>query len=192
MKLARQYHLERSPLGSKRVNFIARRGSWHGCTLGTLSLGDFKPRKALFEPLLHDNVSHVSPCHPYRDLRTGESNEQYIARLLQELEDEFQRLGPDTVVAFVVEPMVGTVSFTFNDSVSQMLNVNQALGCVTALPGYLRAVKEVCQRHGALLIFDEVMCGLGRTGTLHSWEQEVSTPTKLPPNCLVFSCYSTR
>jgi adenosylmethionine-8-amino-7-oxononanoate aminotransferase len=122
MKLARQYHLESSPLGSKRVNFIARRGSWHGCTLGTLSVGDFKPRKELFEPLLHNNVSHVSPCHPYRGLRNGESNNEYAARLVQELEDEFQRVGPDTVIAFVVEPMVGTVSYTCSFSVNQKLS----------------------------------------------------------------------
>jgi adenosylmethionine-8-amino-7-oxononanoate aminotransferase len=110
MKLARQYHLELSP-GSPRVKFIARRGSWHGCTLATLSLGDFKPRKEIFDSMFHDNVTHVSPCHPYRDLREGESSEEYVARLAQELEDEFQRLGPKTVCAFVVEPMVGTVSF---------------------------------------------------------------------------------
>ncbi|TVY59262.1 putative aminotransferase [Lachnellula cervina] len=158
MKLAMQYHLEVSP-DSARVNFIARRGSWHGCTLGTLALGDFKPRKQLFESALSKNVSHVSPCHPYRELREGETSKSYVARLAQELEDEFQRLGPDTVCAFVVEPMVGT-----------------ALGCVAPVPGYLRAMKEVCQRHKALLIFDEVMCGLGRSGTLHTWEQEDVVP----------------
>lgn len=108
MKLARQYHLERSPK-SLRIKFIARSGSWHGCTLAALSLGDFKPRKHLFESLLPDNVSRVSQCHPYRDLRDGERSEDYVARLVQQLEDEFQRLGPDTVCAFVVEPMVGTV-----------------------------------------------------------------------------------
>lgn len=108
MKLARQYHLELSPK-APRVKFIARRGTWHGCTLATLSLGDFKPRKHPFESILHDNVSRVSPCHPYRGLRDGERHEDYVARLQQELEDEFQRLGPDTVCAFVVEPVVGTV-----------------------------------------------------------------------------------
>ncbi|TAQ89647.1 hypothetical protein B7494_g2008 [Chlorociboria aeruginascens] len=158
MKLARQFHVELSP-NSPRVNFIARRGSWHGCTLGSLALGDYKPRKQIFEPMLASNVSHVSPCHPYRELLEGEDSGSYVDRLAQELEDEFQRLGPDTVCAFIVEPMVGT-----------------ALGCVAPLPGYLQAMKEVCQRHKALLIFDEVMCGLGRTGTLHSWEQEDVVP----------------
>ncbi|KAG4425142.1 hypothetical protein IFR04_001709 [Cadophora malorum] len=158
MKLARQYHLERSP-NSPRLNFIARKGSWHGCTLGTLSLGDFKARKELFSSMLHNNVTHVSPCHPYRDLRDNETTEEYVARLAQELEDEFQRLGPHTVCAFAMEPMVGT-----------------ALGCVVALPGYLQAMKDVCHRHGALIIFDEVMCGMGRTGSLYAWQHDGVVP----------------
>lgn len=109
MKLALQYHVELSPK-SPRTRFVARRGSWHGCTLATLFLGDFKPRKVLFESLYHDNVSQVSPCHPYRDLQKGERSDNYVARLKQKLEDEFRRLGPDTVSAFVVEPMVGTMT----------------------------------------------------------------------------------
>jgi adenosylmethionine-8-amino-7-oxononanoate aminotransferase len=112
MKLARQYHLGLSSK-SPRVKFIARRCSWHGCTLATLSLGDFKARKTVFESLYQGgNVSHVSPCHPYRDLGKGERPEDYIDRLKQELEEEFQRIGPGNVAAFVVEPMVGTVSAT--------------------------------------------------------------------------------
>ncbi|KAI1170062.1 alanine-glyoxylate aminotransferase AGT2 [Nemania sp. FL0916] len=158
IKLARQYWLQLDP-NSPRVNYIARRGSWHGCTLGTLTIGDLKSRKQPFLELLHDNVSFVSPCHPYRYLHENESHEDYVMRLAQELEDEFQRVGPDTVCAFVVEPMVGT-----------------ALGCVAPLPGYLKAMKDVCDRHKALLIFDEVMCGLGRTGTMHAWEQEGVVP----------------
>ncbi|KAB8235294.1 hypothetical protein ETB97_004609 [Aspergillus alliaceus] len=158
LKLAYQYHLELTP-ESPRINFISRRGSWHGCTLGALSVGDIKSRKTVFEPLLLKSVSQVSPCHPYRDLRDGETTEQYVARLQQELEDEFQRLGPETVCAFVLEPMVGT-----------------ALGCVAALPGYLQAMKDVCDRHGALIIFDEIMCGLGRTGAYHAWQHDDVVP----------------
>lgn len=89
---------------------LLRKGSWHGCTLAALSLGDFKARKNLFSEILNDNISHTSSCHPYRGLRKGESIADYIARLAQDLEDEFQRLGPETVCAFVVEPVVGTVS----------------------------------------------------------------------------------
>ncbi|GKT89505.1 class III aminotransferase [Colletotrichum tofieldiae] len=97
--------------------------------------------------VLADNVSHVSPCHPYRDLQEGETVEEYVVRLAEELDAEFHRVGPENVCAFIIEPMVGT-----------------ALGCVTALPGYLQAMKDVCHRHGALIIFDEVMCGLGAVG----------------------------
>lgn len=109
MKLARQYFLEIDPK-TRRHRFIARQGSWHGCTIGTLAVGDFKIRKAPFMPLLPDNVSHVLPCHPYRGLQKNESHEAYVARLAQDLEDEFQRVGPETVCAFIVEPIVGTVS----------------------------------------------------------------------------------
>ncbi|KAL3450352.1 pyridoxal phosphate-dependent transferase [Aspergillus insuetus] len=163
MKLAYQYFAEQTQgttaKTTQRVNFISRRGSWHGCTIAALSVGDIKSRRTIFEPLLLKNVSKVSPCHPWREMRQGESVEQYVARLKDELEDEFQRLGPETVAAFILEPMVGT-----------------ALGCVTAAPGYLRAVREVCDRHGALLIFDEIMCGLGRTGAQHAWQHDDVAP----------------
>ena len=109
MKLARQYFLESDP-HSPRHRFIAREESWHGSTIATLALGDFKVRKYPFEPLLADNVSRVSACHPYRGLLSGESAELYVARLTQELDEEFQRVGPETVCGFIVEPMVGTVS----------------------------------------------------------------------------------
>lgn len=108
MKLCQQYFAEKSP-DARRTNFISRNGSWHGCTLGALALGDFKPRKTRFEPILPTNVSHVSACDPYHGLRDEEDLEAYVARLKQELDDEFQRLGPETVCAFFLEPMVGTV-----------------------------------------------------------------------------------
>jgi adenosylmethionine-8-amino-7-oxononanoate aminotransferase len=110
MKLARQYFLELSPQ-SPRSRFIARDGSWHGSTLSTLSIGDFKVRKCLFEPLLADNVSRVSACHPYRGMKDGEDSKDYVTRLAQELEHEFQRVGAETVCAFIAEPVVGTVRF---------------------------------------------------------------------------------
>ncbi|KAH0542513.1 hypothetical protein FGG08_003109 [Glutinoglossum americanum] len=159
LKLARQYFLELSPPQPTRSRFISRKSSWHGCTIAALSMGDFKVRKDLFAPLLPGNVSRVSACNIYRDLREGEKIKDYVARLAGELEDEFQRLGPKTVCAFVAEPVAGS-----------------ALGCATAVTGYFRAMKEVCDRHGALLIFDEIMCGMGRIGTLHAWEQEGVVP----------------
>lgn len=109
MKLARQYFLEKDP-GAPRSHFIARQSSWHGCTMGALAVGDLKARKEPFLDVLATNVSHVSPCHPYRDLEDGETEEQYVIRLAQELDDEFQRIGPENVCAFILEPMVGTVS----------------------------------------------------------------------------------
>ncbi|KAF2222620.1 pyridoxal phosphate-dependent transferase [Elsinoe ampelina] len=153
MKMARQFYLEKEVKEPKRVNFIARKESYHGTTLGSLSVGGHRARRALFEPLLLGNVSRVNPCNAYRFKQAGESDQEYVARLKEELEKEFQRLGPETVCAFVAEPVVGA-----------------ALGCVPSVPGYFAAMKEVCEKHGALLIMDEVMSGVGRTGTMHAWQ----------------------
>ena len=101
----------------------------------------------------------MSPCFAYRFQRDGESDAGYVDRLAGELEAEFQRLGPDTVAAVLAETVVGATT-----------------GCVTALPGYFQRVRAICDRHGALLILDEVMCGMGRTGTMHAWEQEGIAP----------------
>ena len=116
-------------------------------------------RRAPYAPLLSDAFSLVSPCFAYRWQRTDETETQYVQRLAGELEAEFQRLGPGNVVAFMAEPVVGATT-----------------GCVTAVPGYFKAVREISERHGALLILDEVMCGMGRTGTMHAWEQEGIAP----------------
>ncbi|KAK4126063.1 PLP-dependent transferase [Parathielavia appendiculata] len=159
VKLARQYFLELSPAEDKRTRFISRRQSYHGITLGALAVGGHDYRRAKFEPLLMKNVSRVSPCNSFRGKRAGEIDEDYVARLAKELDDEFQAVGPDTVCAFIAEPIVGA-----------------ALGCVPSVPGYFKAVQAVCRKYGALLIFDEVMCGMGRTGTLHAWEQEGVVP----------------
>ena len=157
LKLARQYFLE---IGQpQRTRMIARRQSYHGTTLGALAAGGNAMRRAPYLPLLSDHFSHVSPCFAYRFQDPGESDEQYTQRLAGALEAEFQRLGPDNVAAFCAEPVVGATT-----------------GCVAAVPGYFKAVREVCDRHGALLILDEVMCGMGRTGTTHAWEQEGVAP----------------
>jgi adenosylmethionine-8-amino-7-oxononanoate aminotransferase len=157
IKLARQYFLE---VGQpQRTRFIARRQSYHGNTLGALSASGNAMRRAPYAPLLSPAFSHVSPCYAYRDRGNDETDAQYVARLVAELEAEFQRLGPDSVIGFIAEPVVGAT-----------------LGCATALPGYFEGVRAVCDRHGALLILDEVMSGMGRTGTLHAWEQEGVTP----------------
>ena len=110
MKLARQFFLESTPAQPSRTKFIARKESYHGTTLGSLSMSGHVARRALFEPMLLDNVSRVSACNAYRGVQEGEKIEYYVARLAQELDDEFVCVGPDTVCAFVAEPVVGAVS----------------------------------------------------------------------------------
>lgn len=157
IKLARQYFIERGE--PRRQHFIARRQSYHGNTLGALAAGGNAWRRAPYAPLLSAAFSHVTPAFAYREKHEGESDAQFVARLAAELEAEFQRLGPDTVAAFLAEPVVGATA-----------------GAVTAPDGYFRAVRKICDRHGALLILDEVMSGMGRTGTTHAWEQEGVAP----------------
>jgi len=157
LKMARGYFLE---LGQpQRVNFIARRQSYHGATIGALSLGGHMARREPYQPLLMQNVHHVSPCYAYRGRADGETDESYGARLAAELEAKIKELGPDTVAAFFAETVVGA-----------------ALGAVPAVPGYFKRVREICDRYGILLVLDEVMSGMGRTGTLHACEQEGIVP----------------
>jgi len=157
IKLARQYFVERGE--PRRTHFIARRQSYHGNTLGALAAGGNAWRREPYAPLLASAFSHVTPAFAYHEKRDGESEFDFVARLAAELEAEFERLGPETVAAFIAEPVVGATA-----------------GCVPAPEGYFRMVREICDRHGALLILDEVMCGMGRTGTTHAWEQEGVAP----------------
>jgi adenosylmethionine-8-amino-7-oxononanoate aminotransferase len=156
LKMARQHYVE---IGQpQRRRFIARWQSYHGNTLGALAAGGNRWRRTQFEPLLVD-VEHVSPCYAYRGKAPGETDAGYVARLVAELEATIERLGPETVIGFVCEPVVGAT-----------------MGAVPALPGYLKAVREICDRHGMLMILDEVMCGMGRTGTLYACEQDGVAP----------------
>ncbi len=157
IKLARQYFIESGQ--PQRQHFIARRQSYHGNTLGALAAGGNAWRREPYAPLLSHAFSHVTPAFAYHEKRDNESEADFVARLAAELEAEFRRLGPDTVAAFIAEPVVGATA-----------------GCVPPPEGYFRAVREICDRHGALLILDEVMCGMGRTGTLHAWQQEGIAP----------------
>ncbi|ALM53059.1 aspartate aminotransferase family protein [Halomonas huangheensis] len=152
LKMARQYFLE---IGEPQRRYvIARRQSYHGNTLGALATGGNAWRRKPFEPLLLE-MSHVSPCYAYRDQRPGESDADYVERLASELETRIEQLGADQVMAFVAEPVVGAT-----------------LGAVPAVKGYFQRIREICDRHGILLILDEVMCGMGRTGSLFAAEQE--------------------
>jgi adenosylmethionine-8-amino-7-oxononanoate aminotransferase len=155
LKLARQYHVERGQ--PERRHVISRRFSYHGNTLGALSVSGHHGRRKTFLPLLLDAI-HISPCHPYRGKRADESDAQYGLRVADELETAIQA-SPSSVAAFIAEPVVGAT-----------------LGAVAAVPGYFKRVREICDRHGVLLILDEVMCGMGRTGTLHACEQEGVAP----------------
>ena len=157
MKMARQYFVERGE--PDRIHFIARRQSYHGNTFGALSVGGHPARRGFYEPMLMPHVSHVAPCFAFRHKPAEETSAQYVSRLAAELEAEFQRVGPGRVIAFLAEPVVGATS-----------------GCVAPEPGYSAAIREVCDRHGALLILDEIMSGMGRCGTTHTWEQEGVTP----------------
>jgi adenosylmethionine-8-amino-7-oxononanoate aminotransferase len=159
LKMARQYFVE---IGQpQRRHFIARRQSYHGNTLGALAVGGNAWRREQFKPLLMD-VTHVSPCYEYREKRDEETPEQYGQRLVAELEQTIERLGPDTVMAFVAETVGGATA-----------------GVLVPVPGYFKGVRELCDRHGILLILDEVMCGMGRTGTLHACEQDSVVPDLL-------------
>ena len=157
LKLCRQYFLEINQ--PQRSHVIARRQSYHGNTLGALSAGGNQWRRQPFEPLLSSGVSHISPCYHYRCAKLGESPEEYGLRVANELEAEILRVGPERVAAFLAEPVVGAT-----------------LGAVAPTPGYFRRVREICDQYGVLLVLDEVMCGMGRTGSLFAYEQEEIAP----------------
>ena len=156
LKLARQYFVERGE--TERSQFIARRQSYHGNTLGALAIGGNAWRRQPFLPLLAP-AHHVSPCYAYRDQRPGETEEQYAARLADELEQKILEIGPDRVAAFVAETVVGATA-----------------GALPPVRTYLRRIREVCDRHGVLLILDEVMSGMGRTGHLYACAEDGVAP----------------
>lgn len=156
LKLARQYFVEIDQ--PQRRHVIARRQSYHGNTLGVLATGGNEWRRAPFAPLLVE-TTHISPCFEYRGKRDDETTFDYGQRVANELETEIKRLGEDSVIAFVAEPVVGATA-----------------GAVPPVEGYFKRVREICDEYGVLLILDEVMCGMGRTGTLFASEQDDVRP----------------
>lgn len=159
MKMARQYYLE---IGQKeRHKIIARRQSYHGNTLGALAVGGNEWRREQFKPMLID-AAHVAPCYAYRDKDPSESEWEYGQRAADELDAAIKEAGPETVTAFICEPVVGATA-----------------GAVPAVEGYLKRIREICDKHGVLLIFDEVMCGMGRTGYLFACEEDGVAPDLL-------------
>ncbi|MCM0020587.1 MAG: aminotransferase class III-fold pyridoxal phosphate-dependent enzyme, partial [Tagaea sp.] len=156
LKLARQAAVERGQ--AKRTRFVARRQSYHGNTLGALGVGGNAARRELFAPLLAAG-EFVSPCYAYRERAAHETGEAYGARLVAEFDATVARLGGDTILAFVAETIGGATQ-----------------GCTLPVPGYLAGIDAICKRHGIALILDEVMCGMGRTGSLFAYERENIRP----------------
>jgi len=156
LKMARQYFLETGE--PKRTRFIAREQSYHGNTIGALSVGGNAWRREPFKEMLIES-SHIAPCYAYRHKSPDESDEEYGRRAADALEAEILRLGPETVAAFVAETVVGATA-----------------GVVPPVEGYFKRIREICDKYGVLLILDEVMCGMGRTGTLFACEQDGISP----------------
>ena len=156
LKLARQYFLEIGQPARHRI--IARRQSYHGNTLGALATGGNAWRRQAFAPLLIE-TSHIAPCYAYRGRQAGETDREYGHRVAEELRTEIERLGAENVMAFVAETVVGAT-----------------LGAVPAVEGYFQRIREICDEYGVLLILDEVMCGMGRTGSLYAFAQEGIAP----------------
>lgn len=159
LKIALQFHTARGEPTRRR--FIARQRSWHGNTLGALSISGFLERRAPYEGALIE-ASHLSPANAYRP-PAGVSPDGIAAFAAAELEAEILRLGPERVAAFVFEPVVGAAG-----------------GVVPAPPGYAAAIRAVCDRHGVLMIADEVMCGAGRCGTWRALEHDGVVPDIMP------------
>ena len=156
LKLARQYYVEKGEPNRKAI--IARQQSYHGNTLGALAAGGNKWRRDQFAPLLID-THHIAPCFAYRGKNESEDDFDYGQRVANELEHKLLELGPNTVMAFIAEPVVGATA-----------------GAVTAVDGYFRRIREICDKYGVLLILDEVMCGMGRTGYLYACEHDETRP----------------
>jgi adenosylmethionine-8-amino-7-oxononanoate aminotransferase len=156
LKMARQYFVEKGEAGRTKV--IARRQSYHGNTLGALATGGNEMRRTQFRPLLIE-TAHADPCFAYRYKLPGETDEAYATRAAQSLEDRILELGPETVIAFVAETVVGATA-----------------GAVPPVADYFKRIRAICDKYGVLLILDEVMSGMGRCGTLHACEQEGISP----------------
>lgn len=165
--MAHQYHRETGH--PERHHIIARQQSYHGNTLGALSAGGNAWRRATYETVMVPSTSHIAPCWDYRLRRDDETPEEYGRRAADLLETEILRIGPEKVSCFLAETVVGAT-----------------LGCVPPMPSYFARIREICDRYGVVLILDEVMCGMGRKGTMHACEQEGISPIFwLSPKALV-------
>jgi adenosylmethionine-8-amino-7-oxononanoate aminotransferase len=163
LKLSKQYFVEKNE--PKRVNYISRHFSYHGSTLGVLSLGGFQSRRKPYADVLNTSNFHkVSTCFYYRGAKPGQTEEEYTQQLLDELDAKFQHLGPETVISFTCETVIGAT-----------------LGCVPPTKGYIKGCRDICHKYGALFVLDEVMSGMGRCGTYHAWQHEMDEGPDLQP-----------
>ncbi|KAF1914643.1 pyridoxal phosphate-dependent transferase [Ampelomyces quisqualis] len=159
IKIAVQYHKEKPEPQPGKTLFIARQRSYHGATLGALDLSGHDARKRLYTEVLAGKMRLVPECHEYRNKIKGQSDAEYVQWHRKKLIEKIEEFGANRIAGFILEPVVGA-----------------ALGCAPAVPGYLTAMREVCDDYGVLLIFDEIMCGMGRTGYLHAWQEENVVP----------------
>jgi adenosylmethionine-8-amino-7-oxononanoate aminotransferase len=157
LKLARQVQVERGE--PMRDHFISRQFSYHGNTLGALSVGGRLANLDLFGPILLPNVRKIMPCFSYRWKDEGEDDKEFALRAARALEHEVADLGPRRAIAFIAETVVGAT-----------------LGCVPPVPGYFKEIRRICDEHGILMILDEIMCGMGRCGTLFACQAEGVVP----------------
>lgn len=153
LKLAIQYW---NDLGEpQRTHFISRKQSYHGNTIGSLCVSGHDSRREFYQSFMSHNVSFLDPCYAYRMKEPNESDKEFGERLARQFENEILRIGPNRVAGFIAETVSGTT-----------------LGCLPPVPGYFKAIRDICDKYGILLILDEIICGMGKTGTMHAWEQE--------------------
>ncbi len=157
LKMARQIHFERGE--TERSHMISRHLSYHGSTVETMALGTVRSNPTLYLPLLPTNIEKIMPCFPFRWKNEGESDEAFLARSTGELETVIEKLGDKRAIAFIAETVSGAT-----------------LGAVPPVPGYFKEIRKICDRHGVLMILDEVMAGMGRCGTLFACEQDSVVP----------------
>lgn len=177
MKYARQYWFEQGQ--DQRRFYVSRKQGYHGYTIGAMSISSNLSRKRPFQDTLLPHVSFVSAAYAYQYQREDETEEEYASRLVKEVEDHFLDLGPDNVISFryAMEWLrTPDLKPRANIGASAETVVGATSGCVPAPKGYFRGVRAVCDRYGILLHLDEIMCGMGRTGSYYAFEEEGMRP----------------
>ena len=157
LKLARQLQVERGQ--PSRDHFVSRHFSYHGNTLGALSVGGHIGRRKLYGPILRPTSATSRRSMPIVINRPARPPKPTGWAWRERLADLLDELGSDRVIGFIAETVVGAT-----------------LGAVPPTPGYFREIRSICDRHGVLMILDEVMCGMGRCGSRFAFEPEGVVP----------------